>query len=104
MSEPKIKVVNVNVGTPQLLHEDDNARIYSGIAKQPVAVGTTLWLSIGNLAGDAQADLTVHGGPNKAVYAYPSEHLATWSTELDEALGASPFGENLSTRGALEPT
>jgi len=97
-----IEVVGVNVGTPQVLHEQDGERVYSAIAKRPVTVGTTLWLSIGNLAGDGQADLSVHGGPDKAVYAYPSEHRAAWSEELGEELGAAPFGENLSTAGALE--
>ncbi len=61
-----------------------------------------LWLSSLNLAGDAQADLTVHGGPDKAVYAYPSEHLPWWSDELGEDLGPAPFGENLSTIGVTE--
>ena len=62
----------------------------------------TLWLSTGNLAGDAQADLLVHGGSDKALYTYPSEHLAAWSSELGDALGPAPFGENLSTSGVLE--
>ena len=75
-----IEVVGVNVGTPQVLHEQDGERVYSAIAKRPVTVGTTLWLSIGNLAGDGQADLSVHGGPDKAVYAYPSEHRAASSS------------------------
>ena len=74
----------------------------AGSPNAAVPVGTTLWLSIGNLAGDGQADLTVHGGPDKAVYAYPSEHLVEWSAELGELTDAAPFGENLSTRGVLE--
>ena len=49
-----------------------------------------------------QADLSVHGGPDKAVYAYPSEHLPLWEEELGHTLGPAPFGENLSTRGATE--
>ena len=56
-----------------------------------------------NLRGDQQSDLAVHGGPNKAVYAYPSEHYAYWRTALPEAKcpwGA--FGENLTTEGLLE--
>ena len=61
-----------------------------------------LWLSAINLTGDGQADLSVHGGLDKAVYAYPSEHLDAWSAELDEELGPAPFGENLSTIGGLE--
>ncbi|MGH9165367.1 MAG: MOSC domain-containing protein [Acidimicrobiales bacterium] len=74
----------------------------SGIAKQPVAT-TALRLDRLNLEGDAQADLKVHGGPDKAVYAYPSEHLADWAAELGGApLGPAAFGENLSTVGATE--
>jgi MOSC domain-containing protein YiiM len=56
-----------------------------------------------NLAGDQQSDLSVHGGPEKAVYAYPSEHYAYWGRELpgtDLPWGA--FGENLTTQGLLE--
>lgn len=92
----------MNVGTPRVLAETGGQRVYSGIGKQSVAPGTRLWLSEINLAGDAQADLSVHGGPDKAVYAYASEHLAPWTVELDETLGPAPFGENLSTRGVLE--
>ena len=97
-----IDVVQVNVGTPQLLTDRGGERVFSAIAKRPVAPGTVLWLSLLNLAGDGQADLTVHGGPDKAVYAYPSEHLGLWADELGEPLGDAAFGENLSTRGVLE--
>jgi MOSC domain-containing protein YiiM len=56
-----------------------------------------------NLDGDKQSDLTVHGGRDKAVYAYPSEHYAAWRTELPDAdLGWGAFGENLTTGGLLE--
>ena len=98
-----IDVAAVNVGTPALLAAtDDGQRVYSGIAKRPVAPGTVLWLSLVNLSGDGQADLSVHGGPDKAVYAYPSEHLPAWEADLGEALGDAPFGENLSTVGVVE--
>lgn len=56
-----------------------------------------------NVDGDRQADLTVHGGPDKAVYAYPAEHYEYWRTrirEIPRAWGA--FGENLTTRNVLE--
>jgi MOSC domain-containing protein YiiM len=96
-----IEVVAVNVGTPQVL-SDQPERVYSSIAKRSLPLGMPLWLSAGNLAGDAQADLSVHGGPDKAVYAYPSEHLAAWTVELDGPLGPAAFGENLSTLGVLE--
>ena len=97
-----IEVVTVNVGTPRLLARRHGAAVYSGIAKQPVPPGTVLWLSLVNLAGDSQADLSVHGGLDKAVYAYPSEHLPGWEAELGGPLGPAPFGENLSTRGVTE--
>lgn len=98
-----IEITSVNVGVPELLHDDEaGGRVFSAIAKAALPEGRRLWLSLGNLAGDAQADLTVHGGPDKAVYAYPSEHLASWASELGEALGVAPFGENLSSRGVVE--
>ena len=61
-----------------------------------------LWLSLHNLVGEGQADLSVHVGPDKAVSAYPGEHLPLWEEELGETLGPAAFGENLSTRGATE--
>ncbi len=97
-----IRLAAVNVGTPAVLAEVRGEQVWSGIRKRPVAPTAVLWLSELNLAGDAQADLSVHGGPDKAVYAYPSEHLEPWAEELGEKLGAAPFGENLSTVGVLE--
>jgi MOSC domain-containing protein YiiM len=56
-----------------------------------------------NLDGDRQADLTVHGGPAKAVYGYPSEHYPLWKSELPEmTLPWGMFGENLTTEGMIE--
>ena len=56
-----------------------------------------------NLAGDAQADLSVHGGAYKAVYAYPFEHYDFWQKEYpNKDLPIAIFGENLTTRGVLE--
>jgi MOSC domain-containing protein YiiM len=56
-----------------------------------------------NLDGDRQADLSVHGGRDKAVYAYPSEHYAFWKRELPGVvLPWGSFGENLTTEGLLE--
>jgi MOSC domain-containing protein YiiM len=75
----------------------------SAIGKRPVAAAT-LRLEVLNLEGDRQADLRVHGGPDKAVYAYPSEHLPRWNAELrtEPAMGPGTFGENLTTVGWLE--
>jgi MOSC domain-containing protein YiiM len=57
-----------------------------------------------NLDGDRQADLSVHGGPEKAVYVYPSEHYPQWREELPGvALPWAAFGENLTSEGILEP-
>lgn len=99
----RITLAAVNVATPELLPTTDGRAVYSGIAKQPLAAGSTRWLSLLNLAGDGRADLTVHGGVDKAVYAYPSEHLEQWRADLGETdLGPAPFGENLGTIGALE--
>lgn len=94
-----IELRAVNVGLPAPLAEG----VTSAIAKHRVPAGSWLDLSSVNLDGDAQADLRVHGGPDKAVYAYPSEHLPGWRAELGQALDeAAPFGENLSTVGATE--
>jgi MOSC domain-containing protein YiiM len=97
-----IGLVVVNVATPTVLAAVRGENVWSGIRKVPVDASARLWLSEVNLSGDGQADLSVHGGPDKAVYAYPSEHLGPWSEELDGALGPAPFGENLSTVDALE--
>jgi len=95
----------VNVGKPAFLGMHRGQRVTSGIAKRPVDPSGTaeLWLSSTNLEGDGQADLEDHGGRDKAVYAYPSEHLPVWAAELGEPdLGPAPFGENLSTAGWRE--
>ena len=55
-----------------------------------------------NLDGDRQADLSVHGGPDKAVYCYPAEHYEAWQSELGRELDYGTFGENLTVSGLLE--
>ena len=97
----RLDLVSVNVGLPTVIGQHRGRPLQSGIRKAPVA-GPGLRLDLHNLEGDAQADLSVHGGPDKAVYAYPNEHLGPWSAELGSALRPGAFGENLSTRGALE--
>jgi len=96
-----VGLVSVNVGLPKYLGQHRGNPVRSGIAKMPVTVDS-LWLDTLNLEGDAQADLRVHGGPDKAVYAYASEHLPAWSEELGEELGPAAFGENLTTSGVTE--
>jgi len=75
--------------------------VSTGIFKEPVA-GRVMLRTL-NLDGDRQADLTVHGGPEKAVYVYPSEHYAFWKRELpDMDLSWGIFGENFTTEGMFE--
>ncbi len=98
-----IDIVAVRVATPA----PRGPGLTSSIAKRTVRADS-LDLTTINLDGDDQADRSVHGGPDKAVFVHPSEHLADWSRDLDDPnLGdpdVSPFGENLSTRGAVENT
>lgn len=96
-----LELVSVNVGEPAFLAMHRGQPVTSGIVKRPVEAGT-IRLGLINLEGDGQADREVHGGEDKAVYAYPSEHIATWSEELGEQLGPAAFGENLTTAGWLE--
>lgn len=75
--------------------------VTTGIFKEPV-IGPVTVRTL-NLDGDAQADLSVHGGPDKAVYAYPVEHYESWRKELpDMELPHGVFGENFTTMGLLE--
>jgi MOSC domain-containing protein YiiM len=74
--------------------------VKSGIIKAPVAEPVRVRTL--NLDGDRQADLKVHGGIDKAVYAYPSEHYAFWQEELGEQLPWGAFGENLTVAGLDE--
>jgi MOSC domain-containing protein YiiM len=98
-----MKLVSVNVGMPRLLAWA-GATFKTGIFKHPVQ--DRVMLRTTNLDGDRQADLSVHGGPNKAAYGYPSEHYAAWSAELPELLDPArawgAFGENFTTEGLLE--
>ena len=85
-----IEIAAVNVGTPTPLATIRDENIWSGIRKAPVAPNAALWLSEVNLSGDGQADLSVHGGVDKAVYAYPSEHLPAWRDESARTSGRPP--------------
>src|SRR6185312_13331654 len=98
------QVISVHVGMPQRLDADDDPW-FSGIFKSPVEGPVAL--NRRNLAGDAQADLRVHGGSHKAVYAYPAEHYPKWREELGFSEQQFPFsalGENLTITGLNEDT
>ena len=96
-----MELLSVNVALPQdVVWQGKTVR--TSIFKQP-ATGPVQVLAE-HLAGDGQADLRVHGGRDKAVYAYPHEHYAYWQRYLPaELLVPGAFGENLTTHGLLEP-
>jgi MOSC domain-containing protein YiiM len=94
-----MRVISVNVGMPREV-DRRGMKILTGIFKEPVA--SRLAVRRLNIEGDGQADLTVHGGPDKAVYAYPSEHYGPWREQLGRELTPGMFGENLTTEGLLE--
>jgi len=90
------RVVSVNVGLPRLVSWN-GGEVSTGIFKEPVEGRVALRRL--NLEGDRQADLSVHGGAAKAVYAYPLEHYAFWREELGQELPFGAFGENLTVDG-----
>ena len=95
-----MKLVSVSVGLPRVVMSNGDP-VSTGIFKEPVA-GRVMLRTL-NLEGDRQADLAVHGGPSKAVYAYPSEHYEYWRDELPEVkLPWGMFGENFTTAGLSE--
>ena len=108
-----MNLISVNVGLPRLIERNGDP-VSTGIFKESTA-GRVMLRTL-NLDGDRQADLSVHGGPSKAVYAYPSEHYDYWKHELPE-IAATPagqagwgagkqpwgmFGENFTTSGLHE--
>lgn len=95
-----MRLLSVNVGQPRQVVWKGRT-VTTGIFKESVAGRVPLRQH--NLDGDAQADLSVHGGPDKAVYLYPAEHYAAWRQELPGmALPWGMFGENLTTEGVSE--
>jgi MOSC domain-containing protein YiiM len=91
-----MRVVSVNVGRPQPLSTGRRV-VESAIVKAPVE-GPVAVRGV-NLEGDDQADRSVHGGPDQAVYAYASEDIAFWSDVTGLDLGPGAFGENLTLAG-----
>lgn len=105
MSDKKVLSLNVARASSVAIN---GRRVLTAIAKRPVE-GARAVLPLG-IEGDEQANLAVHGGPSKAVYAYPSEHYPFWQTVRaqagvslwDEALPPGSLGENLTLAGVLE--
>jgi MOSC domain-containing protein YiiM len=95
-----MKVVSLNVGLPREI-EVEGGSVLTSIFKVPV--DRRLRVSRLNFEGDEQSDLTVHGGIDKAVYAYPFEHYDAWRKEMPEVeFPLAVFGENLTIEGLLE--
>jgi len=91
-----MRVVSVQVGLPREIVSRGRT-VTTGIFKEPVD-GPVRVAGI-NLDGDRQADLTVHGGPDKAVYVYPAEHYPFWREQLGRDLAWGAFGENVTVEG-----
>jgi len=95
-----LKLISLNIALPRIVEWNGDS-VVTGIFKEPVP-GTVMLRTL-NLDGDRQADLSVHGGKTKAVYAYPSEHYEFWKNELpDVDLPYGMFGENFTTERLFE--
>lgn len=93
------EILSLNTGLPiDVMHK--NKLVRTAIYKNPVETG--LYLSTLHFEGDGQADLQHHGGADKAVCVYPSEHLTHFEKELGILFNPGAFGENLTTKGMLE--
>jgi MOSC domain-containing protein YiiM len=97
-----MRIISLNVGLPRHIHYGQaNLEVTTSIFKSSVS-GPRLLRRM-NLDGDVQSDLNVHGGKNKAVYAYSSEHYNYWREQLPEyEFSWGNFGENFTTEGLLE--
>ena len=97
-----MQVISVNVGHPREVIWKGR-KVMTGIFKDPVT-GRIAVRRL-NLEGDRQADLTVHGGPDKAIYAYPAEYYDYWKEQFPQMdLPWGMFGENLTISGLSEET
>lgn len=94
-----MKLLSLNIGKPVEMDYQGKS-ISTGIYKK--AVEGSVYLSAVNLDGDAQADLVNHGGPDKAICAYCSEHYPMWEEKLQRPLAYGTFGENFTVAGLEE--
>ena len=94
------KILSINVSLPEEI-DFEGQKVTTGIFKEPIE--GRIMLRTLNLDGDKQADLTVHGGPDKAVYAYPIEHYEFWRKVYpDMEMPNGMFGENFTIEGLME--
>jgi MOSC domain-containing protein YiiM len=91
----RLRILSVNVGRPKTIALMHGEPVRSGIAKKPLGMDQ-VFVSKLNIDGDQQADLTVHGGFDKAVYAYLASHWPWWEREHQLACRPNTFGENLT--------
>ena len=96
-----LRLLSVNVGLPRVIGTVRGEAVLSGIAKKPVRSDQVM-VRATNIDGDRQADLAVHGGHDKAVYAYPAAHWPWWDAEKKLACVPGTFGENLTLEGIDE--
>ena len=95
-----MKLISINVGLPREITVAGKT-VRTSIWKYPVQ--GRIRISTLNLDGDQQSDLSVHGGVDKAVYLYPSEHYSYWRAQLaDLHLPWGAFGENFTSEGIVE--
>jgi MOSC domain-containing protein YiiM len=100
----EVGLVQVNVAETEVIGQRRGRPVKSAIRKRRVVSEGSVFVAETNIAGDRQADLRVHGGPEKAVYAYPFEHLDLWNAEIspEPPFGPGTFGENLTVTGWRE--
>lgn len=97
----KLRILSVNVSRPKIIALMQGEPVLSGIAKKPLGVDR-VFVSALNIEGDQQADLTVHGGFDKAVYAYSASHWPWWESEHQLPCLPATFGENLTLESGNE--
>ncbi len=95
-----IEIVSLNVGKPKILHYKSE-ELVTGIMKKRATTASLELTELG-FAGDGQADLVHHGGPDKAICVYSYEHYSYWEKELQSPLVEGAFGENLTVLGLTE--
>ncbi len=97
----RLKLLATSIGRPKIIGAVHGEPVLSGIIKHEVTE-ERIFVGRENISGDEQADLTVHGGPDKAVYLYPADHWPWWEREHGIACAPATFGENLTLEGADE--
>jgi MOSC domain-containing protein YiiM len=98
LSLMELRILSVNVSKPKIIALANGEPVLSGIAKRPLGIAN-VFVSALNIDGDGQADLSVHGGFDKAVYAYSAADWPWWEREHSIACAPGTFGENLTLDG-----